>query len=338
MLVLGVLSVLALLLASAVPTLAFAHTATAITVPAATVTTGASTYLGTGTVTYLKDGQTFGVSGQQVKIHRYDFAKKIWVYIATRGTDSAGAFDLLLPGGETFRYSYAGSRYLAASSAEVRVDLLPGTPLPFVVTIDAGHQSIRSRVMEPIGPGSHTKKPAAVSGTSGRYTHTPEYTRNLQVALKLRDRLVRHGVKVVMVRTRNAVNIANSTRAKTANAAHSDLFVRLHCDGSTIHSRHGISTLTPGRNAWTGPIVTRSRTAANLLQHGMLKYTGAVDRGVVPRTDMAGFNWATVPSVIVEMGFMTNTAEDRRMATVAYRNKLAAGIEEGILSYLRSSR
>jgi len=190
MLVLGVLSVLALLLASAVPTLAFAHTATAITVPAATVTTGASTYLGTGTVTYLKDGRTFGVSGQQVKIHRYDFAKKIWVYIATRGTDSAGAFDLLLPGGETFRYSYAGSRYLAASSAEVRVDLLPGTPLPFVVTIDAGHQSIRSRVMEPIGPGSHTKKPAAVSGTSGRYTHTPEYTRNLQVALKLRDRLV----------------------------------------------------------------------------------------------------------------------------------------------------
>jgi N-acetylmuramoyl-L-alanine amidase len=84
--------------------------------------------------------------------------------------------------------------------------------------------------------------------------------------------------------------------------------------------------------------VARSRIAANLLHHWMLKYTGATDRGVVPRTDMAGFNWATVPSVIVEMGFMSNTAEDRRMATTAYRNKLAAGLEEGTMSYLRSSR
>jgi N-acetylmuramoyl-L-alanine amidase len=329
----GILCVSALL---ALPAVAFAHTATAISVPASVVATDTSTYLGTGTVTYLKDGQALPVAGRQVKIHRYDFAKKVWVYIATRGTDSVGAFDLLLPGGETFRYSYVGSRYLAASSAQVRVDLLPGTPLPFVVTIDAGHQSIRSRAMEPIGPGSHRRKLAAVSGTSGRYTHTPEYTRNLQVALKLRDRLVRHGVKVVMVRTRSAVNIANSSRAKLANAAHSDLFVRLHCDGSTVHSKHGISTLTPGRNTWTGPIVARSRTAAGLLHRGMLEHTGAVDRGIVSRTDMAGFNWATVPSVIVEMGFMSNTTEDRRMATAAYQNKLAAGLEEGTLSYLGS--
>lgn len=331
----GILCVLALL-ALALPVLAFARTATAISVPAASVITDTSTYLGRGTVSYVRDGQTLGVSGQHVTISRYDFAKRIWVYMATRGTDSAGGFDLLLPGGETFRYSYAGSKHLAASSAEVRVGLLPGTPLPFVVTIDAGHQSIRNRATEPIGPGSTTRKPAVASGTSGRYTHTPEYARNLQVALKLRDRLVRQGVKVVMVRTRNAVNIANSTRARIANAAHSDLFIRLHCDGSTAHSRHGISTLTPGRNAWTGPIVAPSRVAANLLHHGMLKYTGAVDRGVVPRTDMAGFNWATVPSVIVEMGFMSNTAEDRRMATAAYQNKLAVGLEEGTMSFLGS--
>jgi len=327
-----------LLLALAFPALAFARTATVITVPAAVVTTDTSTYLGTGTVTYSTDGQTLVVADQNVTISRYDFAKRAWVYIATRGTDSAGSFDLLLPGGETFRYSYSGSTYLAPSSVEVRVDLLAGTPLPFVVTIDAGHQSIRSRAMEPIGPGSTRKKPAVASGTSGRYTHTPEYKRNLQVALKLRDRLVRQGVKVVMIRTGNAVNIANSVRAKIANAAGSDLFVRLHCDGSTVHSLHGISTLTPGRNVWTRPIVARSRIAANLLHHGMLRSTGARDRGVVPRTDMAGFNWATVPSVIVEMGFMSNTAEDRRMATVAYRDKLAAGLEAGTMAYLRSTR
>jgi len=325
-----------MLLATVFPALAFAQTPTGITVPSCAVTVGTSTYLGTGTVSYVKDGKTLAVSGQHVTIYRYDYAKRVWVYIATRGTDSSGGFDLLLPGGETFKYSYAGSKYLIASSAEVRVDLLAGTPLPFVVTIDAGHQSVRSRVMEPIGPGSSRTKPAAVAGTRGRRTHTPEYTRTLQVSLKLRDRLVRHGVKVIMIRTKNAVNIANSVRAKTANAAHSDLFVRLHCDGSTSSSTHGISTLRPGKNTWTGPIVAPSLVAARFLHRAVLRHTGAIDRGVVSRTDMAGFNWATVPSVIVEMGFMTNTAEDRLMATAAYQNKLAAGLEEGTMGYLRS--
>jgi N-acetylmuramoyl-L-alanine amidase len=51
---------------------------------------------------------------------------------------------------------------------------------------------------------------------------------------------------------------------------------------------------------------------------------------------MAGLNWAKVPSVIVEMGFMSNIAEDRLLATKAYRDKLAAGILDGTMAYLRS--
>ena len=49
---------------------------------------------------------------------------------------------------------------------------------------------------------------------------------------------------------------------------------------------------------------------------------------------MAGFNWATVPSVIVEMGVMTNPAEDRLLASSAYQEKLAEGMANGIMKYL----
>ena len=34
---------------------------------------------------------------------------------------------------------------------------------------------------------------------------------------------------------------------------------------------------------------------------------------------MTGFNWADVPAILVEVGFMTNPTEDRALATAAYR-------------------
>jgi N-acetylmuramoyl-L-alanine amidase len=325
-----------LLLSMASPAAALAKTIARISVPATIVSISTSTYAATGTVTYARHGAAAPIPAQYVRIHRYDPMAKTWVYVAQLKTDSVGAFKMTLAGGELYRYSYAGSSKFHSASAKVRVDLLPGTPPPFVVTIDAGHQSIHNHALEPIGPGSKVLRPKAVSGTQGIYTRTPEYTRNLQVSVKLRYLLVRQGVKVVMIRTRNAVNIPNSTRAKIANAAGSSLFIRVHCDGSTIHSKHGISTLTPGLNAWTGPVIDSSLAAATLVHQGMLDRTGAADRGVVPRTDMAGFNWAKVPSVIVEMGFMSNIAEDRLLAIKAYRDKLAAGILDGTMAYLRS--
>lgn len=214
---------------------------------------------------------------------------------------------------------------------------LPPKPKPkpsgLVVTIDPGHQGTGDSSQEPIGPGSSQTKAKVAGGTRGE---SPESKVTLAVSLKLRDRLEAEGVKVVMVRTKQDVNISNSERAKVANKAGADLFVRLHCDGAEDSSRKGISTLVPGKNQWTGPIVSESRSAGNAVHKAVLAATGARDRGVVPRTDMTGFNWAKVPTVIVEMGFMTNSDEDAALNSSAYQDKLAKGLSKGIMDYLSS--
>jgi len=208
--------------------------------------------------------------------------------------------------------------------------------VPFVVVIDAGHQSRRDTRMEPIGPGSSTKKAAVTSGTRGTATRIPEYKTNLRVALKLRDLLVRNGVSVIMVRTGNDVDITNNMRARVANAAHADLFIRLHCDGSDDSGVHGISVLTPGKNRWTAPIVSTSMSAARSVSAATIASTHAKNRGIARRSDLAGFNWCKVPVVLVEMGFMSNRAEDKLLASGAYQDKLAAGLARGAAKYLAS--
>jgi N-acetylmuramoyl-L-alanine amidase len=156
----------------------------------------------------------------------------------------------------------------------------------------------------------------------------------LQIALKLKQQLEARGVTVVMTRTSNDVNITNSARAKIANNAHANLFVRVHCDGSTTSSVKGISTLYPASNQWTKPIAARSKTAAGIVQASLIHATGATNRGAVQRSDLTGFNWATVPSVLVEAGFLSNRAEDALLVTSAYQDKIALGMTEGVMAYL----
>ena len=205
-----------------------------------------------------------------------------------------------------------------------------------VIAIDAGHQLHGDSSLEPIGPGSKTRKPKVAGGATGTSTHQSESSVNLAVALKLRDALKAKGATVVMVRTKQNVNISNSKRAKMANAAHALLFIRLHCDGSTDHSQHGLSTLVPGSNKWTKSIVSESGLAGSHINNAVIAATGAKNRGVVKRSDLSGFNWSTVPTVLVEMGFLSNVAEDKLLATSAYQTKLATGLAAGITAYLQS--
>lgn len=215
----------------------------------------------------------------------------------------------------------------------------PGTGAPSVaagkvVCIDPGHQSRGDSQPEPVGPDASETKPRVTGGTTGVGTRIAEYEVVLQISMNLKSRLEAAGVTVVMTRTTNDVNISNSERAKIANDAGAALFVRVHADGSTDSSRAGVSTLYPGENRWTAGIAGPSLAAARAVQSAVVASTGAADLGVIPRTDLSGFNWATVPSVLVECGFMTNPVEDRLLSSPHYQDKLAEGMAQGIIAYL----
>lgn len=206
----------------------------------------------------------------------------------------------------------------------------------FVVCIDPGHQAKANLDGEPIGPGASETKPKVTGGATGTVTGQPEHEFVLAVSVLLAERLEAAGVRVILTRSTANVDISNSERAALANEAKADLFVRVHADGNSNGDVRGASTLYPDGNDWVRPIASESKAAALAIHSAVLGVTKASDRGVVQRSDLSGFNWCTVPAVLVECGFLSNPAEDRLLATGAYRAKLADGIAQGILGYLKN--
>jgi len=205
----------------------------------------------------------------------------------------------------------------------------------FVVVVDPGHQSKADYALEPVGPGSSEMKARVSSGTRSVNTGTPESELVLTMGLKLRDSLQARGIQVIMTRTVQEVSISNSERAQLANTSGADLFVRLHCDGSSDPAIHGIHVLYPvSIPGWTDDIATESKQAATMALNELIPATGANDRGLDARRDMTGFNWSDVPVFLPELGFMTNAAEDALLATAGYQDKIVQALTRAILSYL----
>lgn len=206
---------------------------------------------------------------------------------------------------------------------------------PPLVCLDPGHGTPPAigRQLEPIGPGSRTLKIKDGGGASG------EAGVALAIAVRARRLLLGRGYRVAMTRTGPTIRLAdgdgNIARAAFCNRRHAALMVRIHADGSTDRSLHGVSTLVPAwHRGWTDDIYAASARAGRALQAAVLSATGAADRGVVRRGDLTGFNWANVPAVLIETGFLTNPAESSRLHTAAYQQRVALGIARGVAAFV----
>ncbi len=71
------------------------------------------------------------------------------------------------------------------------------------------------------------------------------------------------------------------------------------------------------------------------MQRAAVYATGAKDLGLVPRADLTGFNWADVPAILVETGFMTNPREGQLLKTPGYEEKVARGLVAGVSEFVR---
>jgi len=209
--------------------------------------------------------------------------------------------------------------------------MLPELAAAALVCLDPGHGTAPEvgRQVEPTGPGSAQLKIKDPGGAAG------EATVALAIARRTRTLLLARGYRVAMTRDGSGYRGGNRERARFCNARGAALMIRIHADGSSDPSVHGVSTLVPAlRRGWTDDIYGPSRRAGQLLQRELVGATGARDLGVVDRSDLTGFNWADVPAVLVETGFMSNRREAGLLRSGAYQQKVAGALDRAAQRFL----
>ena len=204
-----------------------------------------------------------------------------------------------------------------------------------VVVLDPGHSAIVAGGYEALGPGSSQLKSKDTSGTQGVATGVEEYKLTLNIGLQLRTFLQKRGFKVVMTRTNSKVALSCIDRAKIANKAHADAYVRIHANGSDSSSANGAMTICTTRNSpYISSMYKKNKSLSNAVLNAYVSATGCRKEYIWETDSMTGNNWSKVPTTLIEMGYMSNPSEDRRMQQTSYQKKMVRGIANGIEDYL----
>lgn len=200
-----------------------------------------------------------------------------------------------------------------------------------VIVIDPGHGSEVDMSLEPLSPGSNKKRVKAPVGAVGDYTKIPEYKVDWDVSLKLKKILEDKGFIVVMTKRSIAENPGGIDRAEIGNKANARLVVRIHADSFEDKDVSGTTILVPeALSDDKKSLSEESSRCANIILSTLANEVGVKDRGVVLRDDLTAFNWSNVPTLLVEMGFLSNKNEDILLNRSDYQNKLALAIADGI--------
>ena len=182
-----------------------------------------------------------------------------------------------------------------------------------------------------LDPGHGGEDPGAIF-TDEDGTIWRESNINLGVALKVRDILEDNNVKVLMSRdTDKTVELVE--RPKDANEKKATLFVSVHTNSFFTDTAYGIETWGSLELSATYAGITDKNLAENI-QKSVIKETGGYSRGVKDSTTLAVLRHSVMPSVLIEVGFISNEEEREKMFSESYRKKLAEGIAEGILKTL----
>ncbi|WP_288263602.1 N-acetylmuramoyl-L-alanine amidase [uncultured Ruminococcus sp.] len=205
----------------------------------------------------------------------------------------------------------------------------------FKVLLDAGH-GCSGNYVEPKYKGASDSEVTyenSSTGATGVVTKKREGDLTLEIALKLQKKLQNLGADVLMIRTKKTTPMSLVQRAEYGNKHKVDLAFRIHADGLDDQSVNGASTLYPSAEHINNKIAEKSKNIASIIQREYIKSTGLADRGTVERNDLVGFNFTTVPCVLLELGFMTNPEEDKKMSDKEFQKKMVDGITNGMIAY-----
>ncbi|WP_313892617.1 N-acetylmuramoyl-L-alanine amidase [Psychrobacillus sp.] len=201
------------------------------------------------------------------------------------------------------KYTYTIRDY----DKELTIKVVPKGLANKKIIIDAGHGA---------------KDPGAV-GKNG----TKEKEVTLATALALKAELEAAGAEVLLTRSID-VFLELSERTDIANSSDYDAFISVHADSYTTTSK-GSTTYYNSSVNFNGP---KSLDLAKSIQADLVKAVGTYDRGV--KQELFYVNRMNkLPSVLVELAFISNPTEEAKLATAAFQKNAAIGIRKGLEKY-----
>ncbi len=191
----------------------------------------------------------------------------------------------------------------------------------------------------------------------------------LDIAQRLAKYLRRAGVKVYMTRNSD-VFIPLKERARKANNIMPDVFVSIHANASRNRTGKGVEVyyVSEKINDSVRAVVAKensvlrfengqadgeikqilwdmmhtenraeSRRIAQSLARNISQIMNSPNRGV-KGAPFYVLKWTNVPSVLIEVGFVSNPEEARKLSDPVYRDRIARAIFEGLMAYFSNLR
>jgi len=155
---------------------------------------------------------------------------------------------------------------------------------------------------------------------------------NLEIAVRLSEKLQDMGYQTLMIREDNETAIPKRERVEMANAAEADIYISIH-QNTYQENDNEVS----GVETWYCGDSEGSLQLAQLVHDSIIEKTGARSRDLQESDELYVVREAAMPSCLVEASFLTNRAEREAIVTAEYQEKLAEGMAEGIQKFLNAA-
>lgn len=149
---------------------------------------------------------------------------------------------------------------------------------------------------------------------------------NLNISRYLSE-IIDNKEKISYITSRvNDITMDLSHRVSLCAFLGGDLFVSIHQNAFDNDKVHGIETYYYTKE-------NKSKEICELVQNSLIERTSAFDRGI-KNSNFVVLRENTVPSILIECGFITNEKEKEKISNSDYQREIAESILESIYNYL----
>ncbi|AJK89399.1 MULTISPECIES: N-acetylmuramoyl-L-alanine amidase [Lysinibacillus] len=175
-----------------------------------------------------------------------------------------------------------------------------------------------------LDPGHGGKDPGTVKGSVSEKSIT------LKVSTQVKQLLENAGAKVYMTRTGDTYPSLQD-RVDFTQANYGEIFVSVHVNSAANSSAQGTETYYA---ISTGDMYQEDIDLATFVNNQIVNNLNMKNRGVKQEQYYVIRNMV-IPSILVELGFLTNTEDHNKMTNDQYVNLFAESIYNGILQYYK---